>query len=111
MDDWDHYAPRGVWDGMEDYIFDVIMLIFPFSAAVYAASPPQPKTQEKWVVCTDPRPEVCTEEYKPVCAQRDNGIRCIQAPCPSTDLVTYDNACKACSDTKVYVYRLGTCRE
>jgi hypothetical protein len=96
-------------NGMKDYIFDVIMLIFAFSAAAYAAPSQQPETREKWVVCTDPRPQVCTEEYNPVCAQRDNGIRCIQAPCPSTDPVTYGNACKACSDAKVYAYRPGKC--
>jgi len=81
-----------------------------FYGALFAQGPLEQGTDEKWVVCTDPRPEMCTMEYAPVCAQRDNGIRCVQAPCPSTDLVTYSNACSACSDAKVYAYRLGECR-
>ena len=57
-----------------------------------------------YVECKDPRPEVCTREYKPVCARKDNGIRCVTTPCPSTDKVTASNACTACSDKAVLGY-------
>ena len=66
--------------------------------------PPQP-----YVGCPSERPEVCTRELMPVCATRDNGIRCITAPCPSTDKVNYANACTACADPRVYGYRPGVC--
>jgi hypothetical protein len=59
--------------------------------------------------CSDPRPEACTMDYNPVCADKDNGIRCIQAPCPSTDKVTYGNGCSACGDKAVYGYVPGEC--
>lgn len=59
--------------------------------------------------CTEPRPEVCTQQYLPVCAKKDTGIRCVTTPCPSTENVTYSNACSACADKKVYGYRTGAC--
>jgi len=61
------------------------------------------------LVCKDPRPEICTNEYEPVCANKDNGIRCVTTPCPSTDKVTYANACSACADKKVFSYVPGAC--
>jgi hypothetical protein len=65
----------------------------------------------EYVECnhTFARGEFCAQIYDPVCAQRDNGIRCIRAPCPSTDNVTYSNACEACKDEKVYGYVPGAC--
>jgi arylsulfatase A-like enzyme len=59
--------------------------------------------------CVDPRPEVCAQDYRPVCAARDNGVRCVKAPCPSTDRKTYPNACAACSDPLVYSHVDGAC--
>jgi hypothetical protein len=60
--------------------------------------------------CTDSEREVqaCTKEYNPVCGVVDNGIRCIKAPCPSTDAKTFGNACTACS-SQAYGYYLGAC--
>ncbi len=59
--------------------------------------------------CTTPRPEMCTREYRPVCAQKFNGIQCKKAPCPDTDQVTFSNACEACADIKVQSFQLGAC--
>jgi len=61
--------------------------------------------------CQNPRPEVCTEEYRPVCALHDTGVRCITTPCASTEWKTYGNACTACSDTDVIGYKQGECRD
>lgn len=44
--------------------------------------------------CQDERPEFCTKEYNPVCAQ--NGE-------------TYSNPCVACSDSNVIGYNFGEC--
>ncbi len=65
----------------------------------------------KYLRCTEPRPEMCTREYRPVCADVDTGIRCVKAPCPSKDRKEYSNACTACSDSKVYGYILGNCNK
>ncbi len=59
--------------------------------------------------CTEPRPEMCTKDYRPVCATVDTGIRCITAPCPSTEQRTYGNACSACGDEKVISHVPGEC--
>jgi hypothetical protein len=65
----------------------------------------------KPTACTNPRPQLCTMDHRPVCATRDTGIRCVSAPCPSTEKRTYSNGCGACSDPKVYGYVPGACPE
>jgi len=64
----------------------------------------KPKPNSLFVHCDSPRPEICTEQYVPVCASKDTGIRCVTTPCPSEEKVTYPNACAACADPKVYGY-------
>ena len=61
------------------------------------------------VECRDPRPEMCTQDYQPVCATRDNGVRCVTTPCDSTETATYSNGCMACADPAVYYYVEGAC--
>lgn len=61
------------------------------------------------IKCKHPRPQICTMDYSPVCATRDNGIRCITTPCPSTETATYSNDCSACADKNVYSYVSGEC--
>ena len=60
-------------------------------------------------VCKDPRAQMCTREYRPVCATRDTGIHCVTTPCPSTEQVTKSNACSACADAKVHSYVKNAC--
>ena len=62
------------------------------------------------IECTNPRPEICTREYMPVCGTRDTGVRCFTTPCPSTELKTYSNKCDACSDKKVLSYTPEKCK-
>lgn len=73
-----------------------------------AADPPA-ETRQQPAVCAEPRPEVCTAQYDPVCATRDTGIRCVTTPCPSTERKTMGNACSACSDPKVVSWVKGEC--
>ncbi|KAG1707644.1 Isoamylase 3, chloroplastic [Nymphon striatum] len=72
-------------------------------------SKPKPAPTKDFTQCNDPRPEMCTQEYLPVCASVDTGIRCVTTPCPTTKDVTYSNACTACSDSKVHGYTSGAC--
>lgn len=61
--------------------------------------PPQSKPVNK-ISCSNPRPEICTMEYKPVCGfNSDNSSK------------TYSNACTACSDKKVVTYINNACKE
>ncbi len=54
--------------------------------------------------------ESCTFQYDPVCAQVDNGVRCITEPCASTNATTFGNACVACA-ADAYRYYAGVCEE
>ncbi len=51
-------------------------------------------------VCTDPRPQICTMDYRPVCGEDSNGTR-----------KTYANGCTACSNPAVTSYTDGPCKE
>ncbi|MDH3671133.1 MAG: hypothetical protein OES46_08190 [Gammaproteobacteria bacterium] len=48
--------------------------------------------------CAQPRPEVCTREYVPVCGRR-----------AGREWKTYSNACTACSDYGVVGYKPNAC--
>ncbi len=50
--------------------------------------------------CTDPRPQVCTMEYAPVCADLSAGGK-----------KQYSSACNACADDAVSGYLRGECPE
>ena len=59
--------------------------------------------------CPEEPPEICTQEYEPVCGKRDNGVRCVTQPCPSFEWATYPNACTACADDRVFAHIPGEC--
>ena len=86
------------------------LLLCACSQAPVASEPPPPREQPPVVaMCKDPRPQMCPQIYDPVCATRDTGIRCVTAPCPSSEQKTMGNACSACSDAKVSSYVKGEC--
>lgn len=47
-------------------------------------------TQDRLTLCTEPRPQVCTQDYNPVEAEHFDGTR-----------ETYSNECMACSHEQV----------
>ena len=50
------------------------------------------------ILCEEPRPQVCTREYNPVCATLKDG---------STK--TGSTGCTSCSDPEVVGYKMGAC--
>jgi len=59
------------------------------------------KVKDDLTVCTEPRPEICTMDYTPVCGlQRVSGTE---------QWKTYSNACSACTDSTVVGYRKDAC--
>jgi tetratricopeptide (TPR) repeat protein len=48
--------------------------------------------------CADPRPQMCTRDYRPACGLRRDGTS-----------QTYGNACSACSDPDVVTQAAGAC--
>lgn len=60
--------------------------------------------------CTEPRPELCTMIYAPVCGLRDREAKCDTEPCASDKRKTYSSSCMACADSKVSGYLPGECK-
>ncbi len=56
----------------------------------------KPDTALTW--CKETRPAACTRDYRPVCAQKQDGVE-----------KTYANACEACAISAVITYRKGAC--
>lgn len=81
------------------------------SSDVIKTSPPTTSEPENpaSTICKSPRSQMCTRDYRPVCATRDTGVRCVTTPCPSTEQVTKPNSCTACADEKVFSYIEGAC--
>ena len=50
------------------------------------------------IICEEPRPQICTREYNPVCATLKDG---------STK--TGSTGCTSCSDPEVVGYKMGAC--
>ena len=48
--------------------------------------------------CPEPRPEICTMDYTPVCARHTDG-----------SFKTYSNGCTACTNPSVEGYVEGAC--
>ena len=51
-------------------------------------------------ICQDPRPQVCTMDYRPVCGTLTDG-----------SMKTYSNGCGACSDIEVISWVENACPE
>ena len=59
--------------------------------------------------CQEPRPELCTMDYRPVCGYRTPDASCVDPDCDGATWKTYSNACGACSDRAVHGFRPGAC--
>ena len=62
------------------------------------AGTPQPAPETTGTRCQDPRPQVCTMEYAPVCATLVAG-----------GSKTYSSGCNACADDAVSSFEQGPC--
>lgn len=82
-------------------LFKLIALTVSLTACVSPNISTESKTKPELTLCPEQRPQVCTMEYRPVCATRDTGVRCVTAPCPSDEQKSYSNSCSACADVKV----------
>lgn len=50
------------------------------------------------ILCEEPRPQICTREYDPVCATLKDG-----------STLTGSTGCTSCSDPEVVGYKKGAC--
>ena len=79
----------------------VFALVFAAAAAPACAQqtpPAQAPAPPGQVTCTEPRPQVCTKDFRPVCGARRDGTR-----------QTYGNGCSACADANVVSHIPGPC--
>jgi hypothetical protein len=70
-------------------------------------STPAPSTNTTGITtCTaESRKQICTMEYRGICATYDNTVTCDQKPC----VKTMGTSCQACGDTKVATVVDGAC--
>lgn len=72
--------------------------LFPWIVPVLVAGcATQPTDQPPITECTEPRPQICTMEYDPVCGKLNGTTK------------TYASGCTACSDPRVSGYTPGAC--
>ena len=80
----------------------VALLLYPCLMLIGCSTVTETKnikiSESKITVCKDPRPQICTMEYLPVCATIKNAKE-----------KTYASGCTACSDKNVVSYREGAC--
>lgn len=78
------------------------LLIYPCLILMGCSSVTETKniktSESKITTCKEPRPQICTLNYLPVCATTKNAKE-----------KTYANGCTACSDKNVVNYREGAC--
>ena len=72
--------------------------VFGLAALLLLGCAPAQQYPSVDTVCEEPRPEVCTANYVPVCGIGSDGAR-----------QTYPNGCSACSNAEVYGYLEGPC--
>lgn len=91
-------------------ILSIMFFCMSCSATVIDKTDAPNKEGDAYMLCKDPRPQICTREYKPVCATKNTGVVCVTTPCPSTEEKTYATGCTACADAKVIKYQQGQCK-
>lgn len=81
-----------------------MLIIVALTYFLITACSPEPASGEAapagpgLTACTDPRGQVCTAQYDPVCGYLGGD-----------NYKTYSNACSACSDAAVSGHRPGAC--
>jgi len=78
----------------------LMLLWFTLTLAACAYSDKNNTTEpEALITCKEPRPQICTREYNPVCATLKDG---------STQ--TMATGCTACSNYQITAYEMGQCK-
>jgi len=81
------------------FVLFSVLLIAANGCAATADDQSAAEADKDLVTCTDPRPQMCTMEYLPVCARLGEG--------GNAEWKTYASGCSSCSDPKVTVYKPG----
>ena len=82
-------------------VFRILMLGLVVLLSACATTPSdEPTLATGAQVCEEPRPQICTMDYRPVCAKLADG-----------SVKTYANGCSACGDAAVGSWTEGACPE
>ncbi len=76
----------------------VSVAVILMSGCVSASGSKSRVDSEPLTVCSEPRPQMCTMDYRPVCGELQDG-----------SFKTFSNGCMACADLDVVGYRDGEC--
>lgn len=80
------------------------------SASDTGVDPDAMRARDDFTPCSERRPEICTQEYVPVCALSRTERDCVTAPCEAIfERVTKANRCTACADPTVLGWIPGAC--
>lgn len=80
------------------YCQSLILILVGLMLASCATSPENTALELPTHQCQEPRPEVCTMEYKPVCGLNQ-----------AKEKFDFSNACSACSDHQIMRWFEGQC--
>ena len=83
---------------MRRYLCIITVLLISVAGIVMAKE--KASEEKAFTTCPEPRPQMCTREYRPVCAKLEDG-----------SMKTYSNGCTACTDPKVVGYVPDACEE
>ena len=78
----------------------LVLLTWPLLLGGCAATTADTQSLVKLQGCEEPRPQVCTMDYRPVCASLSGG-----------GWKTFSNGCSACADSSVEGWSDGACAE
>ena len=81
-------------------IATLVLAVPAFIGACASTGGDVPAAAANATVCEDPRPQVCTMDYRPVCATLEDG-----------SVKTYSNGCGACADMAVISWVENACAE
>ena len=85
---------------MIKYKYLMVMAIFAMSGCSASEADTGTLQPKDRVLCKEPRPAICTMDYRPVCGlSKDETEK------------TYSNGCSACSNPEVIAYIPGACAE
>lgn len=83
---------------VQSKVYSVMALLAVLAACQGTSETVSPVAYEQ--SCADPRPQICTMDYRPVCGFKPDGTAS-----------TYPNGCGACADEKVSGYSEGECKK
>ena len=78
--------------------FMALVPVMAISQLAGCAAAPELPAPPATVICEEPRPQICTMIYAPVCATHDDGRR-----------QTHASDCNACADDTTESYEVGRC--